>query len=416
MGQMPRSWQVLRRSLPLHFTRLTAYKKTMLRLFIPSLGLLLALFGCENPTQLAGPEAPVPAGKLVDGAPAVFTATHQGREVFNITATKWRDGHRAAVSITYDAPWGIHPVFSLATDAAIARGLSMDVEIVSDKLSHFKRIAITQRMRTELMPRGVGFFGHGHSHIDHDALGYHAAYQSFRTNFSLMRAWGLNPKVYAYPLFAGRDAQTQAANRQAGFIAARGGTRDPSAYYICADGVREPEQWHNLPSVIMGNASTRDPSTHDQLQPILIQTLQRRAWTIMTYHAIGHPEGWGYYPYVEFVRDLDFIRANDFWSGNLASVAAYIQERNALDIQIARFFGSQMPNSFELFIGDGLDNDVYDEPLTLDFQFNPDLGVRAARITPTPVAGQERFIVEENHLRLNMVPDERLYTLSLERE
>ncbi len=388
----------------------------MLRCCAPSLAVLFSLSACQDGDLPTGPDVAEPVGKLVTLSPAVFTAYHQGQEVFSITANKWRDGHRAAVSITYDAPWGINPVFSLATDAAIARDLAMDLEVVSDKLSHFKRLPITQRMREELIPRGIGFFGHGHSHIDHDALGYHAAYQSFRTNFSLMRAWGLNPKTYAYPLFAGRDAQTQAANRQAGFIAARGGTRDASAYYICADGVREPAQWHNLPSVIMGNASTRDPSTHDQLQPILIQTLRRRAWTIMTYHSIGYPDGWGYYPYFEFVRDLDFIKANDFWSGNFASVAAYIQERNALDIQIARYFGRKMPDQFQFIMGDGLDNDVYNEPLTLDFRFNPELAVRSVRLTPTPVAGQEHFAVESNRLRLNMVPDERLYTLSLERE
>ncbi len=67
-------------------------------------------------------------------------------------------------------------------------------------------------------------------------------------------------------------------------------------------------------------------------------------------------------------------------------------------------------------MGDGLDNDVYNEPLTLDFRFNPELAVRSVRLTPTPVAGQEHFAVESNRLRLNMVPDERLYTLSLERE
>lgn len=136
----------------------------------------------------------------------------------------------------------------------------------------------------------------------------------------------------------------------------------------------------------------------------------------MTYHSIGHPEGWGYYPHAEFIRDLDFIKANDFWSGKFASIAAYIQERNALDIQIARYFGRDMPNRFEFILSDGLDNDLYDEPLTLDFTFNPDLNVRFARIHPSQANGQNRFAVVEDRLRLNMVPDERLYALTIERE
>ena len=164
----------------------------------------------------------------------------------------------------------------------------------------------------------------------------------------------------------------------------------------------------------MGNASARDPSTHDQLRPILLKTLRKQAWTIMTYHSIGHPEGWGYYPHAEFVRDLNFIKANDFWSGNFASISAYIQERNALDIQIARYFGRELPSKFEFILSDGLDNNIYDEPLTFEFRFNPELDVQGVRIDP-PVEGASYFMVYENILRLNIVPDERRYALVLKR-
>ncbi len=389
----------------------------MLRFFIASLCslILTSFYGCDQhsyPTQSSTENAP--AAKLATAPNGVFATSHQGREIFRIEAKKWRDGHRAAVAISHDAPWGIDPVFSLATNAAIARGLRMDIECVSDKLQHPSRFPIVARMREELLSNGVHVYGHGHTHIDHDAISYHDAFRSFHTNFELMRSWGLNPKVCAYPLYAGRDRQTQAANRAAGFIAARGGTRDRNAYYICANDTRDPESWYNLPSVIMGTDSPSDISTHAQLQPFLIQTLARQAWIIMTYHSIGYPEGWGYYPYREFVRDLDFIRANDFWSGNLDAIAAYTQERNALDISIARYFGRQMPDQFELTIGDGLDNRLFNEPLTLDFRFNDELAVQGVRITPPPADGQTHFVVEENRLRLHMVPDERHYTLILE--
>ena len=114
------------------------------------------------------------------------------------------------------------------------------------------------------------------------------------------------------------------------------------------------------------------------------------------------------------MRDLNFIRANDFWSGNLDAIAAYTQERNALDISIARYFGRQMPDQFELTIGDGLDNRLFNEPLTLDFDFNGELAVQSVRITPPPTGGQTHFTVSENRLRLHMIPDERQYTLVLE--
>ena len=72
------------------------------------------------------------------------------------------NGHRGAISITYDAPWGINPVFSLATDAAIQRGLKMDVEIVSEKLLFYSRFPIIAKIRTELtVPNGIGVLDMG---------------------------------------------------------------------------------------------------------------------------------------------------------------------------------------------------------------------------------------------------------------
>ncbi len=374
---------------------------------------LMGSSGCDrsSPTQSSDP---IPAAaKLATDPPNLYVARHQGEEIFRIEATKWRDGHRAAVSITYDAPWGVNPVFSLATDAAILRDLRMDIEIVSDRLLHPMRLPIVARMRRELLPNGIHLFGHGHSHIDHDALSYRDAYESFQTNFGLMRKWGLNPKVYAYPRYAGRTEQTQAANRAVGFIAARGGTRDQSAYYICAGDVREPQNWYNLPSVIMGTDSPSDIGDHAELAPILEQTLARGAWTIMTYHSIGAVDGWSYYPYREFLKDLDFIKRQDFWSGNFDAVALYIQERNALDIRFVRYFGSDRPNQFELVIGDGLDNTIFNEKLTLDFTFSAELpSVSSVRITP-PIGGEMDFAVINGQMRLQMVPNERQYTLVL---
>ncbi len=371
-------------------------------------------FSCDRqslPTEYGNPTAP--ARKVaISSIENKFSAYHASNELFFIHAPKWKNAHQAAVSITYDAPWGHNPVFSLATDAAIARGLSMDVEIVSEKLLYYSRFPIIGRMRKELIPNGIGVFGHGHSHIDHDALGFHDAYQSFRYNFNLMREWGLNPKVYAYPLFAGRDRRTQSANRQAGFIAARGGTENPEQYYICETEPCNPESWFNLPSVIMGTANSRHIAKHNELLPILNETLTRTAWTIMTYHSIGNREGWGFYEYEEFLQDLDFIKANDFWSGNFSKVASYAIQRAGLQIQIGHYFGRAMPRQFEIYIGDGLENRTYQEPLTLDFYFNKSLSIQSIRIQPSPTEGNTIFTVENNQLRLQVVPRERQYTLS----
>ncbi|MEE3258878.1 MAG: hypothetical protein VX293_06685 [Candidatus Latescibacterota bacterium] len=386
-------------------------------MLIRLLALGLCYWSCtERPTQSATPSRSAVRAKLV-AQPNTYVVSHGGEEVFRLEALKWRGGRQGAVSLTYDAPWGVDPVFELATDAVMARGLAMDLEIVSTKLQHFKRLPIIERMYRELIPNGIGFFGHGHGHVYHDSLGYTQAYESFRTNFELMEKWGLKPKAYGYPHWSGIQASTQAANRQAGFIAARGGLRRPprrADFYICSGDVREPDNWFYLPSVIMGAKDGTDIPHHDALIRLLEEALEADAWIILTYHSIGNPEGWGYYPLPEFERDLDYIAAADFWSGNLDAVSAYIQERNALDVKIVRYFGIGTPSQYELTIGDGLDNAVYDEPLTFELSFNPELNVREVHIDP-PVDGASSFVVADNRLRLEIVPDERRYALVLER-
>jgi hypothetical protein len=178
--------------------------------------------------------------------------------------------------------------------------------------------------------------------------------------------------------------------------------------------VREPNNWYFLPSVIMGAKDGTDIPYHEALLPILEDALGEGAWVILTYHAIGNPEGWGYYPLEEFERDLDYIASADLWNGNLDAIAAYTQERNALDIKVVRYFGVGIPKKYELIIGDGLDNEIYDEPLTFDFRFNSKLNVQRVYFDP-PVEGASSFAVEGDSLRLHLVPDERRYALVLER-
>lgn len=371
----------------------------------------LALVGCgleANPTQ----SAPTRFKVLDNESESTYVVRHLEQTIFQVEATKWYDGARGAVSITYDAPWGVDPRFKLATDAAIARGLRMDVEMVTSKYTNSSRAPLIGRIRRELLPNGVHVFGHGHTHVRHDELDFDAAHASFKKDFDLMVEWGLRPKTYAYPHSSGQKIRTQLANKEAGFIAARGGTTDPDEYYICPRDVKSPDNWHFLPSVVMGTKDGADIGSHRELAPILQRSAALEAWVIMMYHSIGVPEGWAYYPLEEFEQDLDAIGAGDLWSGNLDMVSAYVQERNALDINIVGFFGSETPKEFEMMISDHLDNAVYDQPLTFDFTFNPDLDIEKVYFDP-PIAGQSAFLVTDDKLRLHMVPDEQRYTLVL---
>lgn len=371
---------------------------------------LVAMSSCDT----ANPAKVEPGTFVLSQAGNTLTVIEDGDTTFTLTSLKWLNGARAAVSITYDAPWGTHEDHHLATDAVIARDMRMDIEMVSwifakPELHHW----IDFYLR-ELIPKGIGFFGHGHTHALHDTMDFDGALSSFQTNFDLMTEWGLKPKAYAYPGSSGEKLSTQLANAAAGFICARGSTNDPSEYYVLANGTREPENWYFLPSVVMGNASFRYIDTHEKLSPILDQTLESKAWVILMYHAIGIPEAWSFYPLRDFERDLDEIQAGGFWSANFEAAASYIQERNHLRIDLLEATATQEVRVFQLLISDGLRNDIYEQPLTFSLQVGSQSGLKFVEVS-AELSGPLLTTREAGEIRFDITPDERVYTLSFVR-
>jgi len=323
-------------------------------------------------------------------------------ELFTLEVAKWPGGRAAAVSITYDAAWGTHVDHHLATDAAIARGLRMDLEMVTCIFTEPRWTPMLGVYREELLPNGIRFFGHGHTHALHDTMDYEGAYESFHTCFELMQAWGFRPRAYAYPGSSGHLLSTQRANRDAGFICARGSTADVAACHLLAGDNPRPPNWYYLPSLGVGEGSYRYPQNHDQLAPILNQALDLGSWIILMYHAIGIPECWGYYPFEEFAQDLDQIAAGDFWCANLDQAAAYVQERTELAVDLQPQAGPG--RAYQLSFSDGLPDETFDEPLTVTFRFSG-LSAASLRVDP-PVGTGETIAVRGDSARVQLVPAE----------
>jgi hypothetical protein len=203
------------------------------------------------------------------------------------------------------------------------------------------------------------------------------------------------------------------ANQRAGFLCARGMSLDPAEFNICPDSTAAPANWYYLPSVVLSQGeSVNYVNSHEELEPILAEALVRRAWVILMYHSVGIPEGWGYYPLSDFERDLDYLAGRDFWSGNMDMAALYIKERNAFAPQLGRVKKKKGWYSFSLVMADGLDNSVYDQPLTLEFRFDSRLKGQILRVEPA-LEGWADFPVVEGIARLQAPPDEQTYLLSL---
>ena len=280
--------------------------------------LSLLLPGCDSPTRFESIEY----SSVSD--PAQLAILVEQDTVLTIAALKWKGGARASVSITYD-----DPDQRLATDAVIERGMRLDLELVSSMYAKTEFHHWIDTYKRDLVPHGIRFFGHGHTHAFHDTMTFDEAYESFKTNFDFMKEWGLNPKAYAYPGSSGKRRSTQLANRLAGFICARGSTIEWNEYFIAPHAETEPQSWYFLPSVVMGNASNWYIDVHEKLVPILDEAVAQGAWVILTYHSIGIPQGWSYYPIDDFRQDLEAIQTRNIWNANMDAAAAYLAERNS---------------------------------------------------------------------------------------
>src|SRR5262249_41152977 len=128
-----------------------------------------------------------------------------------VRLAKWKDGHRGAISVTYDNSNLVTDTQHTVQDAILALGVRVDFELVTGSLSDAK----LERMRW-LEAHRLGFFGHGARHVNHDRLSPEEARRSARSCYETMRSLGLKPGACAYPTGHARRPSPRDSVREAG--------------------------------------------------------------------------------------------------------------------------------------------------------------------------------------------------------
>ena len=348
--------------------------------------------------------------------PVVFFCTCSKSSVSNssgqddqlvIEVKKWYNDYKGAVTITYDSGWR-HSIRN-TVEEVINRNMHMDLELVTSNYDDETGSQYIEEMKRDLIPNGIHFFGHGHEHINHDELTYEEAYQSFKTCYDLMESWELPPLVYAYPGARGYNSSTQQACQDAGFISARGYTKEPDEFYICPDSIQEPDNWFYLPSIPIAQKNDGFVHTHTELVNYLDTALEKSAWVIIMYHAIGVEDSFGYYPYEDFVSDLDYIDKSGFWNVNYDSIVVYIKERNSFHVNYERLFESEDTLSYSAQFCDDKDNNIFNHPLTLQLAYNGDCENYKIESEAEGVVFSGKFV--DGIAYINQIPDEKTYTI-----
>ena len=328
----------------------------------------------------------------------------------NASVAKWFGNHTAAISITND-DWPIPGREPDIDSYVMGQGLVMGYEIVTGNSFHGNRIfsgpddeRIVYLM-SELVPKGFSYFGHGHNHIDHDELSYEDALESFQANYDAMKDWGMKPVAYAYPRSAGHEEETQRALEAAGFLSGRLQTVNSREFYNMPGAQLAPDNWFGLMSLEMQSIEFQGCdkciNDNDELTPILDEALEQTAWVILTYHAIGKPESWGWYDYDEFRKDIQSIAARDFWTASMNDITLYVRERANAVITVEVVEGSVGTESIEITLSDGLNNVRFNQPLTILFD------------QPTDWVGRPFTVSQDGELLAELVFDTEMAMLSL---
>lgn len=283
---------------------------------------------------------------------------------------RWYNNCAAAVSITYDHGNPASKSNKKINKFVIDNGLTMDYEIVTH--SYLRSRYGKKNLLREVITPGLGYFGHGHKHIDHDQLSYEEALASFKKCYQTMIDFGLKPTAYAYPQGGGNKLETRKALADAGFLCGRlHFSKEMTNPYIVPDAQLEPGDWFALPTLVMQDYGARQckkcVSNNEELIPYLDETIRRGAWIILTYHAVGQENQYGFFKLDEFKKNIYSIKERNFWNASMNAVTLYIRERLHAEVKLVPVSKHKKIKEILVTVADGLPNNIYDQPLTILF-------------------------------------------------
>jgi len=283
---------------------------------------------------------------------------------------KWYNNCAAAISLTYDDGRPKSRMNEIVNKFVLENGLTMDYELVT--YNYILKPKLKANLLERMIPSGLGYFGHGHKHVNHDLLSYEEALKSFKQCYDAVRGLGLKPVAYAYPGGAGKETKTKKALAEAGFLSGRlHFSEKMNAPYIVPGSQTEPDDWFGLPTLVMQdyafNRCKRCVNNNEQLIPYLDETIREKAWIILTYHAIGNEKKYGFFQYDEFQKNIHAVKERNFWNASMNAVTLYIRERLHAEVKIVPVLKHHKVDEMRITVSDNLPNNIYDQPLTVMF-------------------------------------------------
>jgi hypothetical protein len=328
---------------------------------------------------------------------------------------KWYDGHTAAISITNDNGSPSYETEKEVQDFLIANKIRLDYEMVTE---NYLQDSAALDYLLQIINNGFGYFGHGHKHINHDALSYQDSYNDFKACYETIKQFGLKPVAYAYPGGWGYRFSTRTALSDAGFLCGRKYEQlDHKDPFIVPDTVSEPKDWFALPTLVMQSynydACYVCINNTSELIPFLDECLEKTAWLILTYHSIGFYEGYGFYETEDFQNDVLAIKRRNFWITSMNEAVLYLKEKQnaklTVEWRINKFYDVE---KIIITLNDGLPDDYYDQPLTISFDI-PGYWINRQLSLSRNGDQIDEFTFNSTRAKISLIPSEAVCELIL---
>gem|GEM_PF-3052333 len=304
--------------------------------------------------------------------------------------TQWADNKSGAVSITFDD--GNRSDYTLAVPALNERGFKGSFYIVTDRIDNpaWDEVTCTWDEWNDVSNQG------------HE-IGSHTKTHKFLTEFSLI---DMERELSE----SKSEIDIQIPTQQCLTLAYPFGNYDTnvktiaSKYYIAARGISC--DLNAPPYNFYGLRACGTSRTVSQMKAMADAAEEQGKWLISYFHALDgtNSRDWTINMFTTY---LDYLKSKDLWVGTLSSVVKYIKEREAATLALI----SGSDDQIVVNLTDTLDDDIFDEPLTIRSEVPPNwtnvvIQQGGDTVTVTPVIEGTQSVVY-----YNVVPDRGNITL-----
>ncbi|TVQ38617.1 MAG: polysaccharide deacetylase family protein [Spirochaetaceae bacterium] len=286
---------------------------------------------------------------------------------------RWRDGSRAAASLTFDDSTLDH--YLLAAPELDRRGLHGTFFVITGVMQHgvwddfgTRRLQFSWNQARRLAARGHEIGSHSHTHPDVSALPFARA--ELQLLKSLQRLQREIPRqhgiTFAWPYWRSTETTRALASRY--YIASRAGQATTPRYRAVGPVGARPEDMQRVNAL-----GTRPVETLDVWQEALHEILDDGGWAVLSLHGIDDGviprEAIGWQPLsLETYRDLlDVLVSQDFWVAPFGEVVKYLERRDTTHLHVY----ADDDQRVIIDVHSPLDPQIYNVPLSVRLTLPP---------------------------------------------